>query len=169
MSWGSYFKAHLFVPQTASNFWVKEGVSALPLLSDNDLGVIYDGNPDQTKGSRIVSLLVFGDTAERFNMAPQGEVVKELNQGLEKFWPGFTKMISRVEVYRYHPRAIAAWPVGRSRFDSLANQIRTPENRIYLAGDHTESTHSDGAFISEDRVSKQIAEVEKSKRLLSGS
>jgi hypothetical protein len=27
---------------------------------------------------------------------------------------------------------------------------------VYLAGDHTETTHSDGAFISADRVVKQI-------------
>lgn len=156
MTWGSYFKAHLFVPQAASKYWIKNSISGLPILSDTDLGVIYDGNPDQAKGSRIVSLLIFGDTAERFNMAPQGQVVKEIKTTFDTFWPGFSKEISHVEVYRYHPRAIAGWPVGRSRFDDGSNAIREPENRVYLAGDHTESTHSDGAFISADRVVKQI-------------
>ena len=61
-----------------------------------------------------------------------------------------------MEFYRFHPRAIAAWPVGRSRFDEFSNEIRRPENNVYLAGDFTESSHSDGAFISAHRVVQAI-------------
>jgi monoamine oxidase len=61
-----------------------------------------------------------------------------------------------MEFYRYHPRAIAAWPPGRSRFDELSNEIRRPENNVILAGDFTESSHSDGAFISAHRAVSYI-------------
>ncbi len=154
--WGSYFKAHLFVAPAAEKFWIKKKASILPILSDSDMGVIYDGNPDQKGKTRIVSILVTGDAAEAFNMMPLDQVRTNITQGFEKLWPGFGKEIKGIEFYRYHPRAIAAWPVGRSRYDELSNEIRKPEHRVYLAGDFTESSHSDGAFLSAARVVKQI-------------
>jgi len=83
--------------------------------------------------------------------------------GLDKMWPGIKDEIEDVEFYRYHPRAIAAWPVGRSRFDDLSNEIRRSENHVYLAGDFTESSHSDGAFISAHRAVKSILELRSAK------
>lgn len=157
MGWGSYFKAHVFVNPSAEKFWTKNGTSVLPILSDSELGVIYEGNPDQ-KGSPIISLLISADHAEKYNMMPQDQVRTEILAGFERLWPGFTKEIREIEFYRYHPRAIAAWPVGRSRYDDLSNEIRRPENRVYLAGDFTETSHSDGAFISAARATKQILE-----------
>jgi monoamine oxidase len=89
-------------------------------------------------------------------MLPLEAVRREINQSFDKLWPGFTEQIQSVEFYRYHPRAIAAWPPGRSRYDELSDAVREPENRIYLAGDFTETSHSDGAFISAARVVRQI-------------
>jgi monoamine oxidase len=59
-------------------------------------------------------------------------------------------------LYRYHPRAIASWPVGRSRFDPLSDELRTSQGRIYFAGDFTKDTHSNGAIHSALRVVKGI-------------
>src|SRR6185436_15597312 len=84
--------------------------------------------------------------------------------GLNELWPGIKNDIQGMEFYRYHPRAIAAWPPGRSRFDDLSNEIRKPENNLYLAGDFTESSHSDGAFISAERAVKQVLAKIKAKR-----
>jgi monoamine oxidase len=165
MGWGAYFKAHIFVPKSAEKFWTRNGSSILPILSDSNLGVIYDGNPDQKTDLRVVSLLITGDYAENFNMMPLDRVRAELYKSFDKFWPGFTQQIKDIEFYRFHPRAIAAWPPSRSRFDDLSNEIRRPENHIYFAGDFTESSHSDGAFISAQRVVRQIkAEHEKRRR-----
>ena len=163
MGWGAYFKAHVFVKPSAKKFWIKNGNSILPLLSDSELGVVYEGNPDQKSEIQIISLLVSGDFAENYNMAPQAQTKAELTAAFEKLWPGFSKEIFEMEFHRYHPRAIAAWPPGRSRFDELSQEVRKTENRIYLAGDFTESSHSDGAFISADRVVKQIVAANKLK------
>lgn len=161
MGWGSYFKAHVFVSPKAERFWTKDKASILPILSDSELGVIYEGNPDQKTKTRIVSLLVTGDNAEKYNLMPLQQVRDELKAAFEKLWPGFTKEIHEIEFYRYHPRAIAAWNPGRSRFDDLAVAVRTPENRVYLAGDFTESSHSDGAFLSAHRSVEQILAARK--------
>ena len=162
MTWGSYFKVHVFLNPSADRFWNVNGNTILPILSDSSLGVIYEGTPDAGKNDpKIVSLLVHGDTAERYNLMPLDVVRAELMAAFDKLWPGFSKEVHDVEFYRYHPRAIAAWPVGRSRFDDLSNEIRRPENGIYFAGDFTESSHSDGAFISAARVVKQIVEKKK--------
>ncbi len=154
--WGSYFKAHIFVPGRAARHWTKDGTSVLPILSDSELGVIYDGNPQQDEPTKILSLLVHGDSAETFNMMPLDKVRARIVEGLDKLWPGIKDEIQDMEFYRFHPRAIAAWPIGRSRFDDLSNEIRRPENHVYLAGDFTESSHSDGAFISAHRVVQSI-------------
>jgi monoamine oxidase len=160
-SWGAYFKAHVFVPAKASRFWEKNGNSLTPILSDSELGVIYEGNPDQKTGTKILSLLITGRIAEAFNMTPLDNVRTALKAGFDRLWPGFSKEIQSIEFYRLHPRAIAAWPVGRSRYDDLSRELRMPENRVYLAGDFTESSHSDGAFISASRVVRQILEARK--------
>jgi len=156
-TWGAYFKAHVFVPPKAKRFYTTKGGSELlPILSDSELGVIYDGNPDQDKGTKILSLLVTGPQAETFNMMPLDHVRAQIKVAFDKLWPGFSREIQGMEFYRFHPRAIAAWPVGRSRFDLLSDEIRKPERRIYFAGDFTETSHSDGAFFSASRVVKQI-------------
>lgn len=155
-TWGSYFKAHVFVPNSAKRFWSRNEVSFMPILSDSELGVIYDGNPDQDTKTKIISLLVTGDHAEAFNMMNLDQVRARIHAAFDKLWPGFSKEIRRIEFYRYHPRAIAGWPVGRSRFDALSNDLRLPENHVYLSGDFTEGTHSSGSFISADRVVRQI-------------
>jgi monoamine oxidase len=158
MTWGSYFKVHLFLNKNAQRFWTKEKSSALPILSDSDLGVIYDGNPAGLGDVTILSLLTYGDAAEKFNLMPLDKVRAQILAEFEKMWPGFSKEVRDVEFYRYHPRAIAAWPVGRSRFDEISNEIRKSENHVHLAGDFTESSHSDGAFISAERAVRQILE-----------
>jgi monoamine oxidase len=155
-TWGSYFKAHLFMPRKAERFWTRKETSILPILSDSELGVIYDGNPDQNTPTKIISLLITGDHAEAFNMMPLDEVRARILAGFDRLWPGFSKEVQGVEFYRFHPRAVAGWPVGRSRFDDLAKEVRRPENRVYLSGDFTEGTHSSGAFKSAYRVVSQI-------------
>jgi monoamine oxidase len=158
MSWGAYFKAHVFLPSRAARFWTTSNESILPLLTDSELGVIYDGNPQQDEPTKILSLLVYGDTAELFNMSPLDQTRTRIANGLNELWPGIKSDIQGMEFYRYHPRAIAAWPPGRSRYDDLSNEIRKPENNLILAGDFTESSHSDGAFISAHRAVKYILE-----------
>ncbi len=156
MSWGAYFKAHVFVPAATERFWKKADSSVLPILSDSALGVIYDGTPEAKGKTRILSLLITGDFAERFNMTPLEKVREELKAAFDKLWPGMSKEITGIEFYRFHPRAIAAWPPGRSRFDDLSEEIRTPDGHVHLAGDFTETSHSDGAFRSAERAVRQI-------------
>lgn len=163
-TYGSYFKVHIFVPSTAERFWMKNGDSVLPYLTDSELGVIYEGNPDQNSKTKIISLLITGEKAEAFNFMNQDLVNTIIKGSFEKFWPGFSREIMGMEFYRYHPRAIAGWPVGRSRFDELSDELRTPEHRLYLAGDFTESTHSSGAILSAQRVVNQIKEARLKKK-----
>lgn len=155
-TWGSYFKAHVFLPRSAERFYLKPTGNILPIISDSDLGVIYEGNPDQSADVKLISHLITGSHAEKFTMMSMDEVRKQILAEFDHLWPGFSKEVLGMEFYRYHPRAIAGWPVGRSRFDELSEAIRTPENRVYFAGDFTESTHSSGAFESAARVSKQL-------------
>jgi monoamine oxidase len=154
--WGSYFKAHVFLPREAFGAFERDQHSLLPLLSDSELGVMYDGNPDQRTKTRVLSLLISGPHAETFNMMPLDEVRRSLRARMEALFPGLASQIHGIEFHRYHPRAIAAWPPGRSRFDALSEEVRRPEHGVYLAGDFTESSHSEGAFVSATRVVQQI-------------
>jgi monoamine oxidase len=163
-TWGSYFTAHVFMDPAASKYWnTKAGELVLPILSDGPLGVIYSATTGEKKGPYVINLLVTGPAAEKFNYRAIlfEQVRKELNEAFEKQWPGSSKYIQKYQFYRYHPRAIASWPVGRSRFDKLSEAIRKPHGRIYFAGDFTESSHSDGAVISAKRVVNDIMAREK--------
>jgi monoamine oxidase len=131
--------------------------SVLPILTDGPLGVIYEGKSEPDKDA-VLNLLVTGSYAERFNSRVNGleDDQKTLLDAFDKQWPGFSRSIKQMTFYRYHPRAIASWPVGRSRLDSLSDSLRTPQGRVYFAGDFTEDTHSNGAAHSAIRVVKDI-------------
>ena len=61
------------------------------------------------------------------------------------------------EIFVY-PQAVAYWPLelGRSRFDHLANALREAEGRLYIGGDMTENSHSEGAIVAAQRMSNAI-------------
>ena len=161
--WGSYFTAHVMLDKTAEKFWTVKGKNVLPILTGGPLGVIYPDMESAGKDLVMLNLLVTGDYAEMFNsrLMSLDDVQKQLEEAFEKTYPGSKAMIRKWSFYRYHPRAIASWPVGRSRFDELSNFLRKAHGHIYFAGDFTESSHSDGAVISANRVSKQIKEAMK--------
>ncbi|WP_446808248.1 flavin monoamine oxidase family protein [Methylomonas sp. 2BW1-5-20] len=158
---GAYFTAHVRVDKVASRFWSLDGASVLPIMTDSVLGVIYEGAsvPNSDPGNdALLNLLVSGADAERFNsrMSDPDQIQETLLTTFDKLWPGFRQSVKQMSFYRYHPRAIASWPVGRSRFDSLSESLRKPQGRIYFAGDFTEDTHSNGASLSALRVVKDI-------------
>jgi monoamine oxidase len=163
-TWGAYFTAHAILARDASRYWTKKGNSILPILSDGPLGVCYEGEETGKKGSDLIlNFLVTGNYAEKFNARTGSldDVRDELLQALETRWPGIKKYVKKWVLYRYHPRAIASWPVGRSRFDSLSDEIRKPQGRVYFAGDFTEGTHSDGAAWSAIRVVRDMIKRDK--------
>jgi monoamine oxidase len=159
-SWGAYFTAHVALDPAAAKFWTVNGKSALPLLAGGSLGVLYSGASTADGKEILLNLLVHGPAAEGFNARTGSldDVQSKLEESLEALFPGVRPMIHRWTFYRYHPRAIAAWPPGRSRFDALSELLRRPFGNLYFAGDFTESSHSDGAALSAKRVSEQLAE-----------
>ena len=154
---GAYFTAHLTVDNAANSFWTHAGESVLPILTDGPLGVIYEGATKPGEDA-LLNLLVSGADAERFNsrISDPDQIQEALLAAFDKQWPGFRQSVKQMSFYRYHPRAIASWPVGRSRFDSLSESLRKPQGRVYFAGDFTEDTHSNGASQSAIRVVKAI-------------
>lgn len=157
-SWGAYFTAHCILDKAAEKYWTVDGTSVLPILSGGALGVIYPGHTNEGSDTTMVNLLVTGSQAEAFNARTMSfdDVEKVLERTMESTFPGIGPMIRQWTFYRYHPRAIASWPVKRSRFDALSQGLRKAHGHLYFAGDFTESTHSDGAMKSAYRVSGQI-------------
>jgi monoamine oxidase len=157
-TWGAYFTAHVLLDKAAEKYWTIKGANALPILTGGPLGVIYPGMGPGDGKDILINLLVTGDYAEGYNARTGSldDVQKKIEAGLEETFPGIGVYIRKFTFFRYHPRAVASWPVGRSRFDSLSNGLRKAHGHLYFGGDFTESSHSDGAVISALRVSKQI-------------
>lgn len=156
-TWGAYLTAHVLLDKKAEKFWTLEETSVLPILTGGPLGVMYPGDCEDA-GKTLVNLLITGDYAEIYNgrTMPLDQVQKNLTEEFEKKFPGISPLILRWTFYRYHPRAIAAWPVGRSRYDELSQALRKPHGHLYFGGDFSESSHSDGAVKAALRVSSQI-------------
>ncbi|MEB3327962.1 MAG: NAD(P)/FAD-dependent oxidoreductase [Candidatus Sericytochromatia bacterium] len=164
-TWGAYFTAHVVLDAAARRFWTTPGgEEILPILTGGPLGVIYGGNTPEGDGGAhtVLNLLVTGDHAEVFNARTGSidEARTAIGAALEAQFKGITPHVRYMNFVRYHPRAIASWPLGRSRFDALSEELRRPQGRLYLAGDFTEGTHSDGAAWSAARVVRQICAVE---------
>ena len=54
--------------------------------------------------------------------------------------------------------AVAYWPLdlGRSRYDALAQELRRPQGRVWIGGDTTENSHSEGAVQAAQRMAREI-------------
>ncbi|MGQ0505657.1 MAG: flavin monoamine oxidase family protein [Myxococcaceae bacterium] len=154
---GQYTVVHLIIDKGADKLW--GSVSPFPVLTRGPLGVIYgitEPSPaDQP--NEVFSLLIHGNAAREFHMAPHESQRRKVVTELEKLWPGFSAHVQNAFIYPYHPAAIPFWPPGRSPFDERAKLLLTPAEGLYLAGDYLVSSHSEGAVVAAKRQAEAIA------------
>lgn len=157
---GSYIKVHFRMAPGASKRWTVDGENILTLLSDSQAGSIYDvgdlhGEGDEKEG--ILTLLLHARFARDLLNKPVDEIRAACIEALDALFPGAGADVKSAEIFVY-PQAVAYWPLelGRSRFDDLANALRRPQGRLYIGGDTTEDSHSEGAVVAALRMSKEI-------------
>jgi monoamine oxidase len=161
---GSYIKVHLSIAPDAARLWEKDGASLLTLLSDSPAGSIYDATDLQNAPDgrdRILTLLVQGRFAKPLLGLSSDDIREACIQSLDKLFPGVQSHVRFAEVFVF-PQAVAYWPLelGRSRFDELAAKLREPHGRLFIGGDTTENSHSEGAVLAAFRMSRAISKRE---------
>jgi monoamine oxidase len=160
---GSYIKLHFRVSPEAASLWEVDGQNVLTLLSDSPAGSIYDVSALQKdtgqEHERVLTLLLHARFARDLMNLPADEVREKSVEALDALFPGLRRYVTSAEVFVY-PQAVAYWPLelGRSRFDELASELRRPQGRLYIGGDTTENSHSEGAVIAALRMARQIIE-----------
>ncbi|WP_257459468.1 flavin monoamine oxidase family protein [Archangium lipolyticum] len=160
---GSYVKVHFRVAPQASSLWEVNGENVLTLLSDSPAGSIYDVTElqenQQEPRDHVLTLLLHARFARDVMNLPVDEMREKSAEALDNLFPGVRQHIRSAEIFVY-PQAVAYWPLdlGRSRFDELANELRRPQGRLYIGGDTTENSHSEGAVIAGLRIARQIIE-----------
>ncbi|MFY0568641.1 FAD-dependent oxidoreductase [Archangium lansingense] len=160
---GSYIKVHFRVAPEAAPLWSQNGESILTMLSDTQAGSVYDVSDLQGSSmagrDQLLTLLLHARFARDLMNQPLDEVREKSAEALDKLFPGVRKHIKYSEIFVY-PQAVAYWPLelGRSRFDALADDLRSPQGRIYFGGDTTVDSHSEGAVVSALNISKQLIE-----------
>jgi monoamine oxidase len=159
---GSYIKVHFRLAPGAEKLWTIDGENALTLLSDSHAGSIYDvtdlQDAEKPNGEGLLTLLLHARYARDLMNLPADEIRERTADALEALFPGVRPLIRSAEIFVY-PQAVAYWPLelGRSRFDELADELRTPQGRVYIGGDTTEDSHSEGAVVAALRMSRAIA------------
>jgi monoamine oxidase len=156
---GSYTVVHMIVNKEHRKITYVNGENPFPVLSDGVTGVIYGAQSEAPADSpnEVFAFLVHGGAAYGFHMLPREAKIKEMLDGMDKLWPGFSKHVVSSYVYTYHPGAITVWPSGRSPIDDESEALRTPEGNLYLVGDWLWSGHSDGAARSGMAAAEAIA------------
>lgn len=157
---GSYIKVHFRMAPGASKRWTVDGENILTLLSDSQAGSIYDVGDLHGEGGEkegILTLLLHARFARDLMNKPVDEIRARCIEALDALFPGAGADVKSAEIFVY-PQAVAYWPLdlGRSRFDELANALRRPQGRLYIGGDTTEDSHSEGAVVAAMRISKEI-------------
>jgi monoamine oxidase len=159
---GAYVKVHLKVAAEAAGLWQRDGESMLTMLSDSPAGSIYeatDFQPHGASGDRYLTLLIHARFAR--HMLTPGMTADQMREhavgSLNGILPGIIPHVRMAEVFAY-PTSVAYWPVGegRSRFDDLARELRRPQGRIWIGGDTTENSHSEGAVQAALRMAGQL-------------
>jgi len=105
----------------------------------------------------VLTLLLHALYARDLMNKPADEIRERAIDALEALFPGARGYVKSAETFVY-PQAVAYWPLEqeRSRFDDLANELRKPQGRLYIGGDTTEDSHSEGAVVAALRISKDI-------------
>ena len=170
---GTYLKVILRLRTEGIRIREHGGEHPFTLLSDGPAGCMYltDGRP--VDRDHVLTMLMHGRAARALVGRRPDHVVGRAIAALEQLevtdgtcrhgtrtpiLPGVRTSITSAHVIE-HPRAVAYWPhsLGRSRFDALADDLRTPHGPILLGGDTTESSHSDGAVRSGQRMARVVA------------
>ncbi len=157
---GAYIKVHIRIGAEAAKLWEPGGESLLTLLSDSAAGSIYDATdfqPHGAKADRYLTLLVHARFAREMLGMSADEMREHAIRSLDALFPGAGAHVRLVELFVY-PTAVAYWPLelGRSRFDGLAAELRRPEGAVWIGGDTTENSHSEGSVQAALRMSREI-------------
>ena len=160
---GSYIKIQQRVKREAAKTWAKAEKKGkiFPLISACGTGVIYNSTVFEKQLTEaddlLLTYLIYAKYARQWMELPEEEISRLVSEQMDTFFPGFSKYITSVKLFKY-PAAIAFWPaeLGRSRFDDLAHHLRQPFGQIFIGGDTTEDSHSEGASIAALRMAKEM-------------
>jgi monoamine oxidase len=138
-------------------------VEVLTLLSDSPAGTIYEASAARRpcsaggKEPRLYTLLLHDGFAREVIDLAHDQIRERTFAAVDKLFPGIARHFLDAEVFVY-PRAVPYWPVakGRSRFDRLAQHLRRPMGRIWIGGDTTENSHSEGAVRAGERMAREV-------------
>jgi monoamine oxidase len=158
---GSFVKVHYRVDPAARATWARYGESVFTLLSDSPAGTIYETSEFQDVEPRAqltLTSLIHARFAQPLLALSPAETSLRARAAMDALFPGFSSHVLDTATYVY-PTAVAYWPLarGRSRFDGLAAELRRPDGRIYIGGDTTEDSHSEGAVQAANRIARAIA------------
>ncbi len=163
---GSYVKVlHRLRPEAAV-LWQSYGTGLFTLLTDGPAGCLYLSG-DVDRGSDLVlTQLVHAQHARALCGLAEQEIARRALAALdqlsapEPLWPGLAASVTDTRVFAY-PRAVAYWDVdqGRSRYDARADALRRRQGRLHFCGDTLESSHSDGAVRSAQRVAHELVRM----------
>ena len=164
----SYVKVVLRLDPDRLQLWERDGAHPFPeLLTDGPAGCIYltDGRP--AGRTHVLTRLIPARHARALSGRPHPDIVTRAVAALDRLTdgPGGRPLLGDVRAALTearvfdHPAAVAFWPhaLGRSRFDRLAHALRSPQGRVHIGGDSTDSSHSDGAVRAGLRMAAQIA------------
>ena len=157
---GAYVKVHMRVAPEAAPLWQRDGDSILTMLSDSPAGSIYEATDFQPHGAssdRYLTLLIHARFARQMLGMSADRMREHAVQSLDAIFPGIARHVRLVELFVY-PTSVAYWPFpeGRSRFDSLARELRRPQGRVWIGGDTTENSHSEGAVQAALRMAAEL-------------
>ena len=157
---GAYIKVHLRIGAEAAQLWSPGGQTLLTMLSDSPAGSIYDATDFQPAGpsaDRYLTLLVHARFARQMLGMHADAMREHAVRSLDALFPGVAPHVRFVELFVY-PTAVAYWPLelGRSRYDDLADELRRPEGAVWIGGDTTENSHSEGSVQAALRMAKEL-------------
>jgi monoamine oxidase len=167
---GSYVKTVLRVGPGARAMWNACWQEPFALLSDGPAGCIYLGNSPAEGTDLVLTALAHGRWARALNGRPSSEIADRTMTAIDRLLDCHLSVGRRAPVASIRslvtdmrvfdcPKAVAYWPhgLGRSRFDPMAESLRVPHGRVLVAGDTSESSHSDGAATAAMRAVATIA------------
>jgi monoamine oxidase len=157
---GAYVKVHLRVAPEAQPLWHRDGETLLTMLSDSGAGSIYEATAFQANdegADRYLTMLVHARFAHAMLRMSADGMRAHAVASLDTLFPGIAQHVKLVELFVY-PTAVAYWPLalGRSRYDALAQELRRPQGRVWIGGDTTENSHSEGAVQAAQRMAREI-------------
>lgn len=158
VQYGAYVSAAFLTNETTPKVWDSAYGIATPKRSFNivlNQGNVVHGLSDRRGPGGSIMVFSPASLADRLLPLSDEEITEIYHRDLDEVLPGFSDIVTESHIQRWPLGAPYCFP-GRAK---IQNELMTPEDRVFLAGDYLGSLYTETAITSAFTAAQRAASI----------